>query len=132
MVAAGGAWGIYSLAGRRAEHALGANARSFLWAVPLALALDLAVHAAVVTARGVVLAIVSGAVTSGVGYAIWYRALRGLTATQAAILQLAVPVIAAFGAVGILHESIRPRLVISGLAVIGGIGLALSERATRR
>jgi drug/metabolite transporter (DMT)-like permease len=132
MIVAGCAWGVYSLAGRRAENALAANARSFVWAVPLALALDLAVHAAVVSARGLLLAIASGAITSGLGYAIWYRALRGLTATQAAILQLAVPVIAAFGAVGILHESLIPRLIVAGLAVIGGVGLVLSERATRR
>jgi drug/metabolite transporter (DMT)-like permease len=78
------------------------------------------------------LGIASGGITSGLGYAIWYRALRGLTATQAAILQLAVPVIAAFGAVALLHESVSARLAISGLAVIGGIGLVLSDRATRR
>jgi drug/metabolite transporter (DMT)-like permease len=82
--------------------------------------------------RGIALGIVSGALTSGVGYAIWYRALRGLTAAQAAILQLGVPVIAAFGAVAILGEAVSPRLAVSGLAVIGGIGLVLSERATRR
>jgi len=136
MVVAGCAWGVYSLAGRRAAHALGANARSFAWAVPLALLLGVAARAAgarvVMSPRGIALGIVSGALTSGVGYAIWYRALRGLTAAQAAILQLGVPVIAAFGAVAILGEAVSPRLAVSGLAVIGGIGLVLSERATRR
>jgi drug/metabolite transporter (DMT)-like permease len=86
----------------------------------------------VLGSRGVALAVASGAITSGVGYAIWYRALRGLTATQAAILQLAVPVIAAFGAVAILGESVSHRLVVSGAAVLGGIGLVLSERVGRR
>jgi len=136
MVVAGCAWGVYSLAGRRAAHALGANARSFAWAVPLALLLGVAARApaarVVMSPRGIALGIVSGALTSGVGYAIWYRALRGLTAAQAAILQLGVPVIAAFGAVAILGEAVSPRLAVSGLAVIGGIGLVLSERATRR
>jgi drug/metabolite transporter (DMT)-like permease len=132
MIVAGCAWGAYSLAGRRADNALSANARSFLWAVPLALLLVVADRVRVVSPRGVALGVASGALTSGVGYAIWYRALRGLTATQAAILQLGVPVIAAFGAVAILGESVSPRLALSGLAVIGGIALVLSERATRR
>lgn len=132
MIVAGCAWGVYSLVGRKAAHALGSNARSFLWAVPLALGLIVASPALVLTPRGLMLGIASGGITSGLGYAIWYRALRGLTATQAAILQLAVPVIAAFGAVALLHESVSARLAISGLAVIGGIGLVLSDRATRR
>ena len=75
------------------------------------------------------LAAISGGVTSGLGYAIWYRALRGLTATQAGIVQLSVPVIAAAGAVVFLHESVNPRLAISGAAVIGGLALVLSDRA---
>ena len=81
-----------------------------------------------VSARGLTLATVSGGVTSGLGYAIWYRALRGLTATQAAILQLSVPVIAAVGAVVVLHESVNPRLAVASLAVIGGVSLVLSAR----
>jgi drug/metabolite transporter (DMT)-like permease len=85
-----------------------------------------------VTARGFVLAAVSGGVTSGVGYAIWYRALRGLSATQAGIVQLSVPVIAAGGAVAFLGESVSPRLAVSGAAVIGGLALVLSDRARPR
>jgi drug/metabolite transporter (DMT)-like permease len=129
MVVAGCAWGAYSLLGRRAADALAANARSFVWSVPLALLLDAAVgRAAAVSSRGVVLAIVSGAVTSAVGYVIWYRALRRLTATEAAILQLSVPVIAALGAVAFLHERLNARLLVAGLVVLGGLGLALVER----
>ena len=77
------------------------------------------------------LAAVSGGVTSGLGYAIWYRALRGLTATQAAILQLSVPVIAAAGAVVVLHESVNPRLAVASVAVIGGVGLVLGMARAR-
>jgi drug/metabolite transporter (DMT)-like permease len=132
MVVAGCAWGVYSLAGKKATNALAANARSFVWAVPLALVLNLiALSSAHVSARGFVLAAISGGVTSGLGYAIGYRALRGLTATQAGILQLSVPVIAAAGAVVFLRESVSPRLALSGAAVIGGLALVLSDRARR-
>ena len=133
MVVAGCAWGVYSLAGKKATNALAANARSFAWAVPLAVLLNVAAASSMsVTARGFVLAAVSGGVTSGVGYAIWYRALRGLSATQAGIVQLSVPVIAAGGAVAFLGESVSPRLAASGAAVIGGLALVLSDRARPR
>jgi drug/metabolite transporter (DMT)-like permease len=131
MIVAGCSWGVYSLAGRRATNALAANARSFAWAVPLAVVVDVAVAAVgsvKVSPRGLALAAVSGGITSGLGYAIWYRALRGLTATQAAILQLSVPLIAAAGAVVVLHESVNPRLAISSAAVIGGVALVLTAR----
>ena len=133
MIVAGCAWGVYSLAGKKATDALAANARSFVWAVPLAALLNLASAASVfVSARGVLLAAISGGVTSGLGYAVWYRALRGLTATQAGIVQLSVPVIAAAGAVLLLHESVSPRLASSGVAVIGGLALVLSDRIRPR
>ena len=129
MIVAGCAWGVYSLAGKGATNALAANARSFVWAVPLALLLNLvAASSVVVSWRGLILAAASGGITSGLGYAIWYRALRGLTATRAAILQLSVPVIAAVGAVVVLHESVNPRLAVSAAAVIGGLALVLSAR----
>jgi drug/metabolite transporter (DMT)-like permease len=129
MVTAGIAWGVYSLAGKRAGDLLAANARSFLWATPIALVVTLAqVGRLAVDARGAGLAVLSGAVTSGLGYAIWYRALRGLTATQAGIVQLSVPVIAAVGAVVLLHEHPSGRLVGSGLAVLGGLALVLARR----
>jgi len=126
MIVAGCAWGVYSLAGKGATNALAANARSFVWAVPLALLVNLVLASSVVVSpRGLILAAASGGITSGLGYAIWYRALRGLTATRAAILQLSVPVIAAAGAVVILHESVNPRLAVSAAAVLGGLGLVL-------
>ena len=133
MILAGVAWGVYSLAGRRAKQALASNARSFVWAVPLALLLNLSMMgSARVGLRGALLAMTSGGLTSGIGYAIWYRALRGLSATRAAILQLGVPIIAAFGAVAILHETLTARLAVAALAVIGGVSLVISERSSRR
>lgn len=133
MVVAGIAWGIYSLVGKTATDALASNARSFLWCVPLAILLSLfMVSSAVVSSWGLVLGIASGGITSGLGYAIWYRALRGLTATQAAILQLSVPIIAGFGAVAILHETLSPRLATAGLAVLGGLSLVLADRTRQR
>jgi drug/metabolite transporter (DMT)-like permease len=129
MVVAGVAWGAYSLQGKAAGEPLAANARAFLWSVPVALLLAAVTFRwSVVTPRGLVLATVSGALTSGMGYAIWYRALRGLTATRAAILQLTVPVIAAGGAVLLLDETPSPRLAAAGAAVIGGVALALTAR----
>lgn len=129
MVLAGIAWGAYSLLGRGAPDPLAANARGFLGSVPLALLLSaLTFRDARADASGVALAVVSGAVTSGLGYAIWYRALRGLTATRAAIVQLTVPVIAAGGAVALLGEALSARLLASGAAVIGGVALALTAR----
>jgi drug/metabolite transporter (DMT)-like permease len=79
-----------------------------------------------------VLALVSGAVTSGLGYAIWYQALPRLSVMQAAVAQLSVPVIAAIGAVVLLHETVSTRLAVSGVAVLSGVGIVLAARATSR
>jgi drug/metabolite transporter (DMT)-like permease len=76
-------------------------------------------------------AIISGAITSGVGYAIWYAALRGLTTTRAATVQLSVPVIAAWSGVVFLAENVSLRLFIAGILILGGIALALSSRAKK-
>ncbi|HEV7767565.1 MAG TPA: DMT family transporter [Thermoanaerobaculia bacterium] len=131
MTIAGIAWAVYSLIGRTTTDPLAANARSFLWSSPLAIAISLVWPASVVmTGRGIALALVSGAVTSGVGYAIWYRALPRLTVTQAAVAQLSVPVIAAFGAAAFLNETLTVRLLIAGGAVLCGVGLVLSARRT--
>jgi drug/metabolite transporter (DMT)-like permease len=130
MALAGAAWGVYSLRGRGAADPLRATAGNFLRAAPLALVLWLpfagVAHA---DAGGIVLAIVSGALTSGVGYALWYTALRGLTAMRAATVQLSVPVITAFGAVLLLGEPVSLRLVLASVAILGGIALVLARRA---
>jgi drug/metabolite transporter (DMT)-like permease len=129
MVVAGVCWGAYSLKGKAAPDPLAANARAFLWSVPLALLLTAAtLGSSKLTASGVALAAASGSVTSALGYAIWYRALRGLTAVQAAVVQLSVPVIAALTAAVVLDEHLTARLIASAATVIGGVALALTSR----
>jgi drug/metabolite transporter (DMT)-like permease len=126
MAGAGIAWGVYSLRGKGAGDPLAATAGNFLRAVPFAMISSLALLAMVrVDAEGIVYAIASGALTSGVGYAIWYAALRGLSATGAATVQLSVPVIAAIGGVLLLGEPITLRLLGASIAVLGGIALVV-------
>jgi len=132
MIVAGVAWGAYSLRGRDARRPLAATASNFARAVPLALALSVALlGSAHVTAHGALLAVASGALTSGVGYSLWYAALGGLTATQAAVVQLSVPVLAAAGAVALLGETITPRLAACGAIILGGVALAVAGRKKR-
>jgi drug/metabolite transporter (DMT)-like permease len=129
MVVAGVAWGVYSLLGKKSRTPLASNARSFLWSVPLSLLLLLLESGSLsVSARGLLLALASGAVTSGLGYAVWYRALGGLRATQAAVVQLSVPVLAGIGAVLFLGETLAPRLLVAGVAILGGIALFLGAK----
>jgi drug/metabolite transporter (DMT)-like permease len=129
MTGAGVCWGIYSLRGRRSSDPLATTAGNFLRAVPFAAAVSLVfLRTTQLDLRGIVFAVLSGALASGMGYAIWYAALRGLTATRAAVVQLSVPVIAALGGVVILGERITLRLAISAVAVLGGIALFVLER----
>src|SRR5262249_54000437 len=101
----------------------------FIWALPATMFVNvIASSDARATGRGLLIAVIAGGITSGLGYAIWYRALRGLTATTAAVLQLSVPVIAAGGAVALLDEPLSPRLGVAAVAVIGGVSLVLSQR----
>jgi drug/metabolite transporter (DMT)-like permease len=126
MVGAGVAWGGYTLVGKGADDPVASNARSFCLTIPLALGLfAVTPSAGRVSGPGLALAAVSGAVTSGLGYAVWYRALRGLGSAQAALLQLLVPILAALGAVVFLGETLTLRLVLSGVGVLAGVGLAL-------
>ncbi len=128
MVGAGVAWGVYSLRGKGAGDPLATTAGNFLRAVPFAAGLSLLLLSlARADVLGVAYAIASGALTSGVGYAIWYAALRGLTATGAATVQLSVPVIAAIGGVMLLGEPITLRLLGASAAVLGGIALVISR-----
>lgn len=129
MLAAGVAWGVYSLRGRGAGDATRTTAGNFLKSIPFAAGLSIAAlpwmsldHA------GIHYAVVSGALTSGVGYAIWYTALKGLKATQAATVQLSVPVIAALGGVLFLDERVTLRLLLSAIAILGGIALVIRGR----
>ena len=129
MIGAGMAWGVYSLRAKSAGDPLAATAGNFLRAVPFAAISSLVL---LTTARadteGVAYAIGSGALTSGVGYAIWYAALRGLAATSAATVQLSVPVIAAMGGILWLGEPLTLRLLGASIAVLGGIALVVVRR----
>lgn len=129
MMVAGIAWGVYSLLGRGAANPINATRDSFLCAMPLVLLCVLIqLPGLTVSPTGIAWALLSGAVPSGLGYVLWYAALGRLTATRAAIVQLAVPVIAAFAGVWLLSEPVSARLSIAGVGIIGGIALALSGR----
>jgi drug/metabolite transporter (DMT)-like permease len=132
MLGAGVAWGIYSLRGRGSRAPLADTAGNFLRAVPFALVLSLAMApSASVDAMGAFYAAASGALASGLGYALWYGALRDLSASRAATLQLAVPVLAALGGVVLLDEVLSSRLTAATLAVLGGIALVVLRRPRR-
>ncbi len=126
MLGAGIAWGIYSLRGKGAGDPLQVTAGNFLRAAPLAAGLSLwMMDSASPDRAGFWYAVSSGALASGIGYAIWYTALPALKATNAATVQLSVPVIAALGGVLFLGESLTLRLVLASLAILGGIALVI-------
>ncbi|HKI52517.1 MAG TPA: DMT family transporter [Anaerolineales bacterium] len=132
MAIAGIAWGFYTLRGRGSQNPLGSTAGNFVYSVPMILVvLFLSLKNIHISSSGILYAIISGAITSGVGYAIWYAALRGLTTTRAATIQLSVPVIAAWSGVVVLAENVSLRLFIAGVLVLGGIALALSSRVKK-
>jgi len=130
MTIAGIAWGVYSLRGRQEPHALAGTTYNFLRSVPMVIVISaFALKDLHLSTNGIVLAILSGAVTSGVGYAIWYTALRSITSMQAAMVQLSVPVLAAAGGVLFLAESVSLRLIVSSLLILGGIFFAIFGKA---
>lgn len=144
MLGSGVAWGIYSLLGRRSvasagwdpllDTLLSSTARDFLLASLPALAISaMRLDAIAISPSGAVLAVASGAFTSGVGYALWFAALRGFTPSGAAVVQLAVPVLAGLGGAVFLSEPLSARLVAAALVVLSGIALSLSapSRTTR-
>ncbi|MEO5888505.1 MAG: DMT family transporter [Anaerolineales bacterium] len=129
MMMAGIAWGVYSLRGRGTGSPLADTTGNFIRAVPLIVLVRLiTLNRVELSQPGILLAILSGAVASGVGYVIWYAALRGLTATRAAIVQLSVPVLAAWGGIAFLVENISLRLILAGAFILGGIALAITGR----
>jgi len=122
MTVSGIAWGFYTLAGTGSKIPLVDTANNFLRTLPaIALVTFLTFDNVQISNQGILLAMVSGAVTSGLGYAIWYSALAGLTVTQAAIVQLTVPIIAAFGGVLFSGEVINIQLILSLMLVLGGV-----------
>jgi len=134
MLAAGVAWGIYSLRGKSAHDAIAATTGNFLRATPFAAAIFIIMLTRVDLDRaGIVYAIISGAITSGLGYVIWYSVLsdseRGLGRTAAATVQLSVPVLTATGGILLLHEPLTLRYVLASVAVLGGIALVMVEKS---
>lgn len=129
MLSAGIAWGIYSLRAKGAGEPTAVTTGNFIRSVPMAMAVSLVMVAyAQVDMAGLGYALASGAITSGVGYAIWYMALPMLHATSAATVQLSVPVISAVGGVLLLSEPITLRLVVAGAAILGGIALVILSK----
>jgi drug/metabolite transporter (DMT)-like permease len=129
MMGAGVAWGIYSLRGKGKGDATRVSTGNFLRAVPITLAMSLfMLSSSSLDTAGVWYAIASGALASGIGYAIWYTALPALKATNAATIQLSVPIIAAVGGVIVLGEPITLRLLLASVAILGGIALVILEK----
>jgi drug/metabolite transporter (DMT)-like permease len=126
MMSAGIAWGFYTLRGRGSVNPLADTAGNFLRSVPMiiwaALPFVYQIH---LSTKGIVFAVLSGAIASGIGYSIWYAALKYHTATRAAILQLSVPALAAIGGVIFLSEIISARLLLASALILGGIALAI-------
>ncbi|MBK9924639.1 MAG: DMT family transporter [Anaerolineales bacterium] len=129
MTIAGIAWGFYTIRGRGLQNPLAVTAGNFVYAVPMALViLAISFKNILISSNGIFYAVVSGALASGVGYVIWYAALRGLTTTRAAMVQLSVPVIAAWGGVLFLAEHVSARLLIAGVLILSGITMALLSK----
>ena len=129
MLGAGVAWGVYSLRGKGAGDPTMVTAGNFLRAVPITAALSVLMWNGIsLDNAGFWYAVSSGALASGIGYAIWYTALPALSATNAAIVQLSVPVIAALGGIVFLGETISPRIALASVAILGGIALVILEK----
>jgi drug/metabolite transporter (DMT)-like permease len=132
MIVAGIAWGIYSLFGKGATDPAGVTGSSFGWAALLVLPIAALAYASLsVTPRGLLLAIASGAITSGLGYVVWYAALPRLSTTRAALVQLAVPALAAVGGTALLAEPFSQRLVLAMTLALGGIALGIFAKSRR-
>lgn len=133
MAVAGFAWAVYSLHGKGSTHATADTAWNFVGTLPLALAISLFMHGQLqMQTAGILLAVTSGALASGVGYALWYTVLPHLTQTQAGNVQLSGPIIASFGGVLFMNEAITLRLVIAAGLSLGGIALVIGSRKTTR
>lgn len=131
MIAAGIGWGIYSLTGRTERDALAGTAANFLLCLPLTIVVALLFRGeGVVSALGVSMAVTSGALTSALGYALWYTVLPALGATRAAVAQLSAPVIAIAGGAALLNEVVTGRMVLATAIVLGGIALSVTRPKT--
>ena len=133
MAISGIAWGIYSIRGRNESDPLTSTASNFLRSVafiPFVLAATF--KSIQITGNGALLAVLSGAITSGIGYVIWYAALKHMKTIQAALVQLSVPAIAALGGVILLDEALSRRLVLSAGMILGGITIALVRKSSKK
>lgn len=131
MAGAGAAWGFYTLRGKGSSDPLAETTGNFVRSVPMILIAAIPfLSGAHISARGALLAVLSGSLASGVGYSVWYAALRHHTATRAAVLQLSVPVIAAAGGIIILSEPPTIRLAGASVLILGGILLAIFARTS--
>ena len=132
MAISGIAWGAYSLRGKSASDPLEATAGNFLLSVPMGLVLlFITISSSQITLYGVILAIASGAITSGMGYALWYKVLPQLTATRASIVQLTVPVVAGIGGLIFLSEPLTFRFVLASALILGGVAISIVLKANR-
>ncbi|MBS1716623.1 MAG: DMT family transporter [Armatimonadetes bacterium] len=133
MACAGAAWGLYSFRGRSAPNAIAATAGNMAIAAPFGLLVWLTTGAHTDWApRGALLAAISGAITSGLGYVCWYKALPGLSSTRAAVVQLSVPALTAVGAVLILNEEFTPRRVAATVLTLGGVAITIAAHQMKR
>lgn len=135
MSGAGVAWGVYSLRGKDAADPLAATADNFLRAAPMGILLLFPMLLAGdphLPLTGALLAVISGAITSGVGYALWYAAVRKLSAYAAAVVQLSAPVLATYAGVMVLDEALTVRIVLASFAILGGIALATRRGVVTR
>jgi drug/metabolite transporter (DMT)-like permease len=131
MLLSGIAWGMYSLFGRGVTDAASATAGNFLRAVPMALGLSLLTLPWLkLDASGVLYAVLSGALASALGYVIWYRVLREMSAITASTVQLSAPVIAAVGGIILLDETLSLNLLFASTLILGGIALVLRRKKT--
>jgi drug/metabolite transporter (DMT)-like permease len=126
MCLAGVAWGVYSIRGRGASAPVVVTSGNFLRSAPFALVASIVLMASFhLEPSGVILAVISGSVTSGLGYVLWYRTLKSLTTAQASVVQLVVPVLAALGGVIVLSEPVTLRLIAGSMLILGGVALAV-------
>jgi drug/metabolite transporter (DMT)-like permease len=129
MCISGMAWGVYSIRGKNVSAPVVMTAGNFTRSAPMAILASVVAFSTVhVESLGILLAVISGAVTSGLGYILWYMALRHLTTTQASVVQLMVPVLAAYGGVTFLSEQASVRLIASSALILGGVALAVMRR----
>ncbi len=129
MGIAGIAWGVYSIRGKDVSAPVSMTAENFLRSTPLALIAGAVAFSSVhLEPSGILLALISGIVTSGLGYVLWYKVLRSLTMSQASVVQLLVPVLAAFGGVAFLSEQVSVRLVSASALILGGVAMAVLKR----